>query len=176
MRGRLTFRQHLHFHRNLSIGCCRFVHCWLRISHLQHFHCLEIQSYQIFGRKPNLQQRLVRQQLLHRYHLTKKFEIIMTLRSWKDRNSIHISRHFFTIVRIVTLFVARYSCISCSPLIFETSRNLDLSCEFSFSKISILFCSVNNCFWVSSSLPLVSRYFLYANSNACPMVKVISSA
>ena len=79
VRGRLTFRQHLHFHRNLSIGCCRFVHCWLRISHLQHFHCLEIQSYQIFGRKPNLQQRLVRQQLLHRYHLTKKFEIIMTL-------------------------------------------------------------------------------------------------
>ena len=175
MRDRLTFHQHLDFHRNLSIGCCRFAHCWSKISHLQHFHCLVIHSYQFFGRKPNLQQRLVRQRLLHRYHLTKKFEIIMVLGTWKYRNS-KCYIHFFTIVRIVTLFVARYSCISCSPLIFETSRNLDLSCEFSFSKISILFCSVNNCFWVSSSLPLVSRYFLYANSNACPMVKVISSA
>ena len=77
---------------------------------------------------------------------------------------------------LLTLCFVRYDWISWSPLIFATSRNLVFNCVFSFSKSSILFCKVSNCFCASSSFPLVSRNFLYANSNAWPIVRVISSA
>ena len=100
-----------------------------------------------------------------------------------DQNSKYLTDWFgekyFNLILfdfVLTLLFFKYCCTSWSPLILATSANRFLSSLFSCSKISILFCIINDCFWDSNSLPLESKNFLYAKSKACPIVKVISSA
>ena len=82
----------------------------------------------------------------------------------------------FSQSKLLTPHACKYCCTSDCPLMLATSFSLFFSSPFSFSRIATLFCKTRICFFVSISFPLVSRNFLYASSNACPIVSVISSA